>query len=77
VCECIKTPNIIAGWKCCACPLYNGMQRERCRSCGRQRCRPLSPDSDTGEVFESYEEAYKDDPGMLVTIHEQLARGAQ
>ena len=74
MCECVKTHHVIAGWKCCECPLYNGMQRQSCRSCGKTRCKPLKPDSDTGEHFETYEEAYADDPDMLVTIYAQLER---
>ena len=74
MCECIKTPNLIAGWVCCADRVYNGLQRETCRVCGRSRCESLAPDTHTGEQFETYEEAYKDDPERLAAIQAQLNR---
>jgi hypothetical protein len=74
MCECIKTPRLIAGWGCCADRVYNGLQRDTCRGCGRQRCKPLLPDTYTGEQFETYEEAYKDDPEHLAVIQAQLNR---
>jgi hypothetical protein len=77
MCECIKASHVIAGWKCCHCLLYNGMQRQTCRSCEKERCKPLLPDSDTGEKFESYEEAYADNPSMLTLIYEQLKNAQQ
>jgi hypothetical protein len=79
MCECIKAPGVIAGWKCCHCPLgiYNGLQRQSCKVCGKTRCKPLLPDSETGAEFETYEEAYEDDPVMLAAVNEQLARAAQ
>jgi hypothetical protein len=76
MCECLKTQFVIAGWGCCGCNGYNGLQRPTCRACGKQRCEPLKPDKRTGEKFETYEEAYKDDPKRLEAINEQLARAA-
>lgn len=75
MCECVKAPGIVAGWKCCACGVgqYNGLQRDRCRNCHSLRCKPLAPDVDTGEQFESYEEAYADDPRTLAAINEAIA----
>lgn len=76
MCECVKTRHVIAGWGCCTDRCYNGMQRQTCRACGRERCHPLLPDSDSGERFESYEEAYADNPDMLSRINEQLRKQA-
>jgi hypothetical protein len=74
MCECIKEPTIVAGWICCTCRGYCGMQRTACRDCGVARCKPLTPNRETGEHFESYEEAYANDPDTLRRIHEQLRR---
>lgn len=75
MCEFVMTPYVTAGWICHACRGYNGLQRDRCKDCGDGRCRPLKP-SDTGECFETYADAYKDDPGTLSRINEQLAKSA-
>jgi hypothetical protein len=72
MCNCVKTKSVAAGWGCCMCRCYSGMQRRECRNCGRSRCKPLSPDKQTGEWFESYEEAYANDPDMLARVNEQL-----
>lgn len=77
MCECVKGEGIIAGWKCCGCPVYNGMQRTSCRACARERCKPLSPDRITGEHFETYEEAYADDPETLAAVKAQLTAHAR
>lgn len=76
MCDCVKTDTITAGWGCCACSCYNGMQRQECRNCERGRCKPLSPDKDSGDRFESYEEAYADNPEMLEAVNEQLRAAA-
>lgn len=74
MCECIKTPRVVAGWGCCRCRCYNGLQRSTCRACGALRHKPLLPDKDSGERFETYEEAYANDPAMLARVKEQLSR---
>jgi hypothetical protein len=76
VCKYIDSPHVIAGWGCCQCHSYNGLQRASCRGCGRARCKPLGADSDTGKRFETYEEAYKDDPEKLAAIRRELARAS-
>lgn len=72
MCNCVKTKHIVAGWGCCACRIYNGLQRSTCRSCTRERCHPLLPDINSGERFETYEEAYADAPDMLERVNMQL-----
>jgi hypothetical protein len=73
MCDCVKTQHITAGWGCHHCRVYNGLQRTVCRHCGKVRCTPLRPDIDSGEHFETYDEAYKDDPRKLAAIKAQLA----
>ena len=73
MCECVKTPFITAGWMCHTCRTYNGLQRETCRHCGTTRCKPLSPDKESNEHFETYAEAYKDDPAQLKAIERAVA----
>lgn len=75
MCECVKSESLLAGWLCCGCHAYCGMQRRDCRACCKVRCKPLLPDRDSGEHFESYEEAYVNDPDILARINEQLAHG--
>lgn len=77
MCECAKTRDLIAGWGCHRCRVYNGLQRMTCRQCGERRCTPLAPDRDTGEKFETYEEAYADDPGTLASIKLALANATE
>ena len=72
MCECLKTKHIVAGYKCCACTMYNGLQRRACKGCGMLRCVPLEADTDTGAHFETYAEAYADDPKTLALIEEQI-----
>jgi len=31
-------PYLAPGWGCCKCNVYNGKQREVCKSCGHKRC---------------------------------------
>jgi hypothetical protein len=72
VCECIDAPSVMAGFGCCRCRTYNGLQRVECRACGAVRCVPLLPDRDTGEHFETYEEAYANDPEKLEAVKAAL-----
>lgn len=72
MCACVKTEHIVAGWGCCACRRYNGLQRSTCRACGMDRCSPLLPDTKSGERFETYDEAYENDPVLLDKIYAQL-----
>jgi hypothetical protein len=72
MCECLKAPSVIAGFGCCGCKTYNGLQRKTCRTCSKERCTPLRPDKHTGESFETYVEAYKDDPERLKFIQAQM-----
>ena len=30
--------TLAAGWGCCKCNIYNGMQRNACRICNHARC---------------------------------------
>lgn len=73
MCECLKAPSVIAGWGCCGCRTYNGLQRKSCRICQVQRCSPLLPNRDTKVSFETYAEAYADDPEKLAMIRTQMA----
>ena len=72
MCTCVKAECLVAGWGCCACTIYNGLQNKQCRNCGKARCSPLKPDKETGEKFETYDEAYADDEDMLNLIKKQL-----
>lgn len=31
-------PNIMPGWGCCTCRVFNGDQRQECKECGHKRC---------------------------------------
>ena len=73
MCECVIGPSIVAGWGCCGCRMYNGLQRFRCRGCDAERCKPLAADMETHRTFETYEEAYTDDPEALARIQQALA----
>lgn len=37
-CVRISTSNVVPGWGCCQCRMYNGYQRETCRKCGHRPC---------------------------------------
>ena len=76
MCEYVDSKNIIAGWSCHACRLYNGLQRKFCRGCMSARCEPLLGDCETGRSFETYEAAYAQDPQTLALVQAQLARQA-
>lgn len=76
MCKYLDVRDVVAGWGCHACHLYNGLQRKACRGCGGARCAPLSPDEHTGRTFETFEEAYADDPRMLAQIRAQLGGGS-
>ena len=72
MCECIKGEFVVAGWICCRCRAYNGLQRKACKmGCTDSRCSPLKPGKG-GERFETYEEAYKDDPSTLEVVQRAL-----
>ena len=74
MCECVKSSSVIAGWGCHRCHVYNGLQRLSCRQCSEKRRLPLSPDRVTGETFETYDEAYADDPNTLDLVRQGLAQ---
>lgn len=76
MCECVKSRHLIAGWLCCTCRAYNGLQRRECKQCGGARCAPLSPDSATREHFETYAEAYANDPALLAMVERELGKNA-
>lgn len=45
-----ETERVAAGWGCCRCRTYNGLQRVMCKHCGHARCSapgPLGPDAET------------------------------
>lgn len=77
MCQCVKSVYLTAGWVCCGCLAYCGLQRAQCKQCDRPRCRPLFGDRDTGETFETYEEAYAKEPDTLATVLAELAKAAQ
>jgi hypothetical protein len=40
-CVLVNPPNEVAllpGWGCCKCRMYNGLQRDYCKSCGHVCC---------------------------------------
>ena len=37
-CDKIDHPNLMPGWGCCKCRVYNGIQRHVCKSCGHVPC---------------------------------------
>jgi hypothetical protein len=74
MCECVKGEDIVAGWSCHHCHIYNGLQRPSCKNCRRARCAPLAPNKTSGKQFETYEEAYRDDPEMLARVRLALGR---
>jgi len=53
MCQYVDHPNVAPGWGCCHCGLYNGVQNITCRICGAKPCSPLTPDKETGKVFEN------------------------
>jgi hypothetical protein len=73
MCVYVDHPHVVAGWMCCRCAIYNGLQRASCKNCGEIRHTPLEPDLDTGARHETYEEAYANDPEMLAKVNAQLA----
>lgn len=40
-CIAIDHPNVMPGWGCCQCHLYNGEQRTECKGCKHPRCDKL------------------------------------
>ena len=40
MCEIIEgDSNLLPGWGCHRCRVYNGFQRKVCKSCGKDRCK--------------------------------------
>ncbi len=37
-CSEISHPNLMPGWGCCNCRVFNGNQRSECKNCGHKRC---------------------------------------
>lgn len=37
MCDYITGKNLLPGWTCCECRVYNGLQRPVCRRCGCER----------------------------------------
>jgi hypothetical protein len=37
-CVALDHPNLMPGWGCCQCRVYNGNQRNECKQCGHKRC---------------------------------------
>jgi hypothetical protein len=35
--------GMLPGWGCCKCRVYNGLQRELCKSCGHNCCNEEKP----------------------------------
>lgn len=33
-----ETANVMWGWGCCQCHVYNGLQRDICKRCGHPCC---------------------------------------
>lgn len=33
MCKFIQEPNVMPGWGCCRCKVYNGLQRHGCKAC--------------------------------------------
>ena|ERR1700730_1963517 len=50
-CESIDSKNIMPGFACCKCNVYNDIERVLCRNCDHRRCVPLAPDRLTGKVL--------------------------
>ena len=38
MCMLIEHPNLMAGWGCCHCHVYNGLHRDKCKACGKGHC---------------------------------------
>jgi hypothetical protein len=34
----LNLPDVLPGWGCCQCRVYNGLQRDICRSCPHRCC---------------------------------------
>jgi hypothetical protein len=37
MCSFVETPNVMPGWGCCRCHVYNGLQRPACKECRKER----------------------------------------
>lgn len=49
ICELILSlKNVVPGWGCCRCRVYNGLQRKECKRCGHECC---NLDKPLPEVF--------------------------
>jgi hypothetical protein len=59
MCKYLDVKSVDPGWGCCHCEkkygsgIYNGMWRKACKRCQKLRCSPLTPDRETGRVFEN------------------------
>lgn len=76
MCQYVDAECIAPGWGCCNClkergaGQYNGMQRAVCRTCGKPPCAVLTPDKDTGKVFENrnYHETLYEELGIKPAV---------
>jgi hypothetical protein len=61
-------PQILPGWGCCQCHVYNGYQRSSCRSCGHPHCYAFEP----GDLLPIY-----DPDGKIRSHHDPATRSAR
>lgn len=54
MCDFVAGSHVAMGWGCCRCRVYNGIQREACKSCGVAHHEPLTVQDD--HKFATYEE---------------------
>lgn len=38
MCEFVKSENVMPGYGCCNCKVYNGLQRTKCKNCNTVHC---------------------------------------
>jgi hypothetical protein len=50
-CTYVDSPNIMPGWMCGKCRVYNDISREYCKHCRIQRCTTLLSDLQTGRYY--------------------------
>lgn len=43
MCLYVEGPRIMPGYGCCRCRVYNGLQRDHCRTCRRAHCLLVVP----------------------------------
>ena len=41
MCKEISGHQVLPGWGCCRCSIYNGAQRSTCKQCGKPPCKPI------------------------------------